>query len=245
MKNFEKYSQENIQFHSHIIPSLLKKILYKIVPIDELRIIDIGCGDGVLLSAMKERGFLSRISAVGIDLSLIRLKRLKDLQTHCNLIRGDASHLDFFKPESFNLAISTQVIEHLTDEDAFLSGIRSLLKPESYLYLSTVIKGKNAFWIYRNNGHIVLDPTHIHEFNSKDELLSLLEKHGFSPCHIQVYPVKFGIIECIIRTFIFLGIKADSTELYFLNHPRIAQLNKIGIPVPGYSIIEGLFRRVN
>lgn len=243
MKNFDQYSQDNIQFRSHSIPQYLKKILNEIGTDDQIKIIDIGCGDGVLLSAMMECGFLNRKNVVGIDISIIRLERLKHLQTHCDFIRGDASHLDFFKPESFNLAISTQVIEHLIDEDAFLSGIRSLLKPGSYLYLSTVIKGKNAFWIYRNNGRIVLDPTHIHEYESKDELLHLLERHGFSPYDVRIYPVKFGILECILRAFIFMGIQAHLMESFFINHPRIAQLNKFRIPVPGYSIFEGIFRR--
>jgi len=243
MKDFEKYSRDNIQFQSHTIPVLLQNIMNKFDTNDQTRILDIGCGDGVLLTSMSGCGFLHQKNAVGIDLSLTRLKRLQHLTCDCDLILGDASHLHFLKPDSFDLAICTQVIEHLVDENAFLSEMQSLLKPGSFLYLSTVIKGKNAFWIYRNNGHIVLDPTHIHEYESKDELIHLLRRHGFSPYEVQVIPVSFGVIECMIRVFILMGLHMDHADSFFIHHPRITCLNKLRIPVPGYSIIEGIFRR--
>jgi len=180
---------------------------------------------------------------VGIDLSRNRLIKLKKILPLCDLICGDACNLFFLKPKKFNIEISTQVIEHVPDQISFLKGVYSLLKPQSYFYISSVLKKKNAFWIYRNNGRIVLDPTHIHEFESQDEFISLLKKNGFSPIYIQTYPVKYGLMECLIRFLNIIGLQIRNTEFFFINHDWTSHVNKIKIPVPGYLIIEGLFRR--
>jgi len=243
MKDFERYSQYNFQFHSSIVPPLVQQILKDNELKENTYLIDIGCGDGVLLLAIVKNGYLSGDKIVGFDISKTRLKKLKKSHPNINIVQGDACNLFIFKPHSFNIPISSQVIEHIHNQDAFLSGIYSLLRPCSYFYISSVIKGRNAFWIYRNNGQIVLDPTHVHEFKSKDEFVSLLEKYGFLPITIQTYPVKFGLMDCIIRSLIIIGLKIENAEFFFINHKWPSFINKIKIPVPGYFIIEGIFRR--
>ena len=69
--------------------------------------------------------------------------------------------------EIFDVVISSQVIEHVSDDNELLKEIGRLLKSDGIAYISTVIKKWYGFYIYRNGGKFRLDPTHVKEYPSK------------------------------------------------------------------------------
>ena len=75
-----------------------------------------------------------------------------------------------FGSKSFDLVVSTQVIEHVPDDQAFVREIKRVLTSGGLCVVSSVIKMHFGWYFYRNKqGERVLDPTHVREYSSAQE----------------------------------------------------------------------------
>lgn len=95
------------------------------------RILDIGCGNGGLLIALRNAGFTN---VVGMDPSSGCVARLQ-----ANGIRGVAATLETLPEDigSFDLIILSHVLEHLLEPRRAMLAIRSLLSETGLLYIET------------------------------------------------------------------------------------------------------------
>jgi len=85
-------------------------------------ILDIGCGTGATLDALRQFG-----SVQGLDLSMLPL-RLTRQRGHQRVLCASATSLPF-PDQTFDLVTALDVIEHLDDDVAGLREIRRTLKP--------------------------------------------------------------------------------------------------------------------
>ena len=163
-------------------------------------VLEIGCGKGVMLSMLKEKG----IQAYGIDLSDTTVKYCQE--KGLDVIHSDLlSHLRSLKEGSLGGIFCAHVIEHLHPSDAmeFLKQAGRVLKPKSRLILITPnakdLRTTERFW---------LDITHVRPYPEKI-LCALLRREGFQS--IRAFADKEparNIFERIIKTLVhywFLG----------------------------------------
>jgi len=150
------------------------------------RILDLGCGDGGIITAISNT-FKDK-ELFGVDISPRRIGGLVKRIPHGQFVCGDVCKTAL-KERFFDLIISTQVIEHLENDCDFVKEVERLLKPAGYLYVTSVIKKPWAVYIYRNNGKFVLDPTHVKEYKHKEEFLDLF-KEGFRLVKLNIFPVE-------------------------------------------------------
>ena len=110
------------------ILSYLSKIMLKK---KELKVLDLGCGDG------RFSGFLGEfVDLDAIELSKKAVETARTNHPHVNFIHGSA--LDYsFKPESYDVVISQEVIEHIEDQQKYINICNEVLKPNGYLILTT------------------------------------------------------------------------------------------------------------
>lgn len=97
--------------------------------------------------------------------------------------------------EKFDLVISADVIEHLTDPDKLLDGIRRAATPESYIVISTperdILRGAECL--------ISPKAAHVREWNF-DELERYLTSRGFRVLeHRLVPPMRFNLSKEFFR----------------------------------------------
>ncbi len=114
-------------------------------------IIDLGCGDQYLKSAVEDRGAAYR----GIDID------------ECNLEFQDFPA----ETNSYDVAVCLALIEHLRDPGHFLKETKRILKPGGAVWMSTpdiAACGAN-FWN---------DPTHVHPY-TRSSFRMLLSMNGF------------------------------------------------------------------
>jgi len=96
-------------------------------------IVDIGCGKGGLLRKIK-KAFNDRFNYFGIDYYFEPIENEKKEIIYIKKdINADFSEIE----EKFDVAISTEVIEHVVDTDAFITNIKKLLKPNGILIITT------------------------------------------------------------------------------------------------------------
>lgn len=96
-------------------------------------IIDLGCGYGCFTVKVKERIGVSEI--LGVDLCDESLKEAKEKGVTVKKV--DLNSVLPFEPNSFDVIVSNQVIEHLFYPVNFMKEIYRVLKPSGYTVIST------------------------------------------------------------------------------------------------------------
>ncbi len=100
---------------------------------DDARIIDVGCGDGFHLELLKNFGKKTwQLEGVDTDERAVERAEKKGLTVHHGLLEK----LDL-PPETYDLAIVIQTIEHLAAPPQLLANVRKLLRPGGRVVIVT------------------------------------------------------------------------------------------------------------
>jgi len=131
------------------------------------RVLDVGCGGGILAESMAERG----ASVVGIDLAdaALSVARLHALETGAELEYLSVSAEDYAKQQaaSFDVVTCLEVLEHVPDPASSVAACAALVKPGGSVYLSTINRNPKS-WLFAIVGAeyvLKLLPKGTHEFN--------------------------------------------------------------------------------
>ena len=141
-------------------------------------ILDIGCGPGWMLSALKDNW-----EKHGIEVSKFASNYAKK---YCKLHNGT---LDTFSGENFDVIIFYHVVEHLSDPISAIKKINKLLKKGGKLIIGTPDFDSGAARRYGSNFRLLHDKTHISLF-SCDSMHRYLRDHGF-----KILDVSFPFFE--------------------------------------------------
>lgn len=108
-----------------------------------MKVVDLGCGGGLFSIPLAQRG----ASVTGVDISkesieVARAQRVRNT----NFLVADACQTGL-PTESFDLALITDVLEHIEHwEDALVEGFR-LVRPGGYLFVSTLNKTWRSWFL--------------------------------------------------------------------------------------------------
>lgn len=104
------------------------------------RVVDLGCGGGLLAQAMLERG----ASVIGVDLSHASLRAAREhLNGRSAFVRGDAVRVPL-RAECADVVLLADVLEHLSDPASALSEAGRLLRAGGLAYVNTINRGWRA-----------------------------------------------------------------------------------------------------
>lgn len=154
-------------------------------PFAGLRVLDIGCGGGLLAEPMARLG----AEVVGVDASPrnIEVARIHSEQTGLEIdYRHGTAEALAAAGEQFDVVLNMEVIEHVADPLAFLGACHDLLRPEGLHICSTLNRNPKS-WLFAIVGaeHIARwlpKGTHDwHRFITPDELFDLLGRAGLRP----------------------------------------------------------------
>jgi ubiquinone biosynthesis O-methyltransferase len=115
------------------------QLVQKEIDIKNKKLLDIGCGDGVLSYLFAKEG----AKVTGIDYSDIAIEfgkeKIKSKNLDIDFKQGSAYELPY-KDNSFDIIVSSDVIEHLEDVPKYLSEINRVVKNGGIVVISTPIK---------------------------------------------------------------------------------------------------------
>jgi len=108
-----------------------KSVLEKVVACNNLKILDLGSGEGGTSKVLSENN-----NVISFEISKERLRRQSESAQNIKRLCGSALDLPFNK-NSFDVIILQDVIEHLAKKDKVSEEIYHLLKKNGVVYLST------------------------------------------------------------------------------------------------------------
>lgn len=233
----DKHYTEYIQYYSDFVPeSLLNLIKRKEIT----TLLDLGCGDGANLFALKKRNLLKNKKIFAVDIAKERIAKAQAIDKKFKCFVADACNLSgIVKNNTIDLVISCQVIEHIEEQKKLILEIRRILKRSGYLYLTTVFKKKYGWYFYKNKkGKWVLDPTHIREYQDDNELIPLIEKSGFKLIYNKKILWKFPLTDFFLKRIGF------GSNIYQKNK-LLRVLRLIKLPILGYYNWETICEKIN
>jgi 2-polyprenyl-6-hydroxyphenyl methylase/3-demethylubiquinone-9 3-methyltransferase len=149
-------------------------------PFDGLRLLDIGCGGGLLSEPMTRLGF----DVTGVDASERNIGTAKAHATQNHLeiryLCSTAERLLEEDDEGFDVVLNMEVIEHVADPGAYLRDCSRLLKPGGVMIVATLNRTAKALALAKIGAEYVLRwlPPGTHDwkkFLKPDELRGFLE----------------------------------------------------------------------
>ncbi|MBC6437543.1 MAG: bifunctional 2-polyprenyl-6-hydroxyphenol methylase/3-demethylubiquinol 3-O-methyltransferase UbiG [Rhodobacteraceae bacterium] len=154
-------------------------------PFKGLRILDIGCGGGLLSEPMARLG----AQVVGADAAErnIPVARVHAAQSGLMIdYRHTTAEALAEAGEQFDAILNMEVIEHVADPPGFLTACQTLLKPGGIMTCSTINRTPRSFALAIIGAEYVMRwlPRGTHDwskFITPDELYALLRQAGLTP----------------------------------------------------------------
>ncbi len=153
-------------------------------PLAGLRLLDIGCGGGLLCEPMARLG----AETTGIDPSAtnIEVARLHAAKGGLAVeYRATTAEALVEAGDEFDVVLAMEVVEHVTSVDAFIDACSALVKPGGLLFLATINRTAKAFALAIVGAEYVLRwlPRGTHDYSKlvrPSELESALAAAGLS-----------------------------------------------------------------
>ena len=164
-------------------------------PFTGLRILDIGCGGGLLCEPMARLG----ATIVGADAAErnIPVARIHAEQSSLNVdYRHTTAEAMAEAGEQFDVVLNMEVVEHVADPLGYLTACQQLLKPGGLHLCSTINRNPKSFAMAIVGAEYVMRwlPKGTHEwdkFITPDELFELMRNAGLTPVDRKGYVFDF------------------------------------------------------
>lgn len=179
----------------HQINPARLQFVERFVVLSGLRVLDVGCGGGILSEALAERG----ASVLGIDLAESALQAAEAHRAGQAVeYRLESSRETAARGEVFDVVTCMEMLEHVADPAAVLRDIHALLKPGGWAFFSTInrtLKARlGAVYAAEYLLHLVPQGTHQYDWFIKPADLSrMAERAGLAPvafCGMDYLPLR-------------------------------------------------------
>ena len=149
---------------------------------ENIKILDIGCGGGLLSEPFKRLG----AEIVGIDASTknINVAKLHAKKNNLNIKYHCTSPENFKTDIKFDVILNMEIIEHVEDVDFFLKSCAKLLRKNGIMFVATLNKTLKSYLFAIIGAEYILRwlPIGTHEwekFVKPKDLIDILKKYNF------------------------------------------------------------------
>ena len=179
----------------HQINPARLQFVERFVVLSGLRVLDVGCGGGILSEALAERG----ASVLGIDLAESALQAAEAHRAGQAVeSRLESSRETAARGEVFDVVTCMEMLEHVADPAAVLRDIHALLKPGGWAFFSTINRTLKARLgaVYAAEYLLRLVPQGTHQYDwfiKPAELSRMAERAGLAPvafCGMDYLPLR-------------------------------------------------------
>jgi len=194
-KPLHKFNPIRISYiKNNIIDTLKLEITKK--PLNKVKILDIGCGGGLLSEPMSRLG----ADVVGIDASEknIKIASLHAKKNNLDIKYVCASPENFETNYKFDVILNMEIIEHVDNVDLFLKSCSRLLKKDGIMFVATLNKTLKSYIFAIIGAEYIMQwlpiGTHSWEkFVKPEDLIKILENYNLELN--ELIGMKFNLIK--------------------------------------------------
>ncbi len=131
----------------HQINPLRLDFINERAPLEGKKVLDVGCGGGILSESMATRG--ARVTGIDMGekpLSVAKL-HLKESGLEVDYRQTTAEALAIEEPESFDIITCMEMVEHVPDPASVINACSRLVRPGGELFFSTINRTPKA-WLF-------------------------------------------------------------------------------------------------
>ena len=151
----------------HQINPLRLDWIHALADLNQKRVLDVGCGGGILADSMARKG----ADVTGIDLASksLRVAQLHALVTGTPNIHYREASVEALaqeQPASFDVVTCMEMLEHVPDPGSVVRACAELVKPDGWVFFSTLHRSAKAFMLAIVGAEYVLNmlPRGTHEY---------------------------------------------------------------------------------
>ncbi|MFV0277035.1 MAG: bifunctional 2-polyprenyl-6-hydroxyphenol methylase/3-demethylubiquinol 3-O-methyltransferase UbiG [Parahaliea sp.] len=129
----------------HDINPLRANFIDQHSPVAGRRLVDVGCGGGILAEAMAQRG--AEVTGIDMGEAPLTVARIHQLESglRVDYRHATAESLASEAPASFDVVCCLEMLEHVPDPASVVTACARLARPGASLYFSTINRNPKAF----------------------------------------------------------------------------------------------------
>lgn len=169
----------------HEINPLRLGLIDRVANLQGKRVLDVGCGGGILSESMSRKG--AEVTGIDLGEKALKVAQLHGLESGVKVeyrlisVETLASEL----PESFDVVTCMELLEHVPDPAAVVEACTRLLKPGGTVFFSTINRNPKAYLYAVVGAEYVLNllPRGTHEYEKfikPSELVGWCREAGLS-----------------------------------------------------------------
>ena len=151
-------------------------------PLKELKILDIGCGGGLLCEPLTRLG--AKLTGIDASINNIKVAKLHAKEMNLKINYVHCSPENFNLQEKFDVILNMEVVEHVLDLSLFFKNCSRLIKKNGIMFVATINKNLKSYLFAILGAEYFLRwlPIGTHDWNkflTPQELEVLIKKEKF------------------------------------------------------------------
>ena len=182
----------------HVINPLRIDYINRHCPLAGLKVLDVGCGGGILSEALASSG--AQVTGIDLGEKAIRIAKLHQIESGSNINYEvlSAENMAIREPASYDVITCMEMLEHVPDPEAIVHACATLAKPGGTVFFSTLNRNSKAYALAVLGAEYILGmlPRGTHDYSRfirPSELAHWCRNvrlDVFDLCGIQYHPLR-------------------------------------------------------
>lgn len=114
-------------------------------PVAGKKLLDVGCGGGILAESMAQRG--AEVTGIDMGEAPLAVAQLHSLETGITIDyqQNTAEAMASQHPKTYDIVTCLEMLEHVPDPSSVIKACADLVKPGGYIYFSTINRNPKAY----------------------------------------------------------------------------------------------------
>ena len=129
----------------HDINPLRANWIDNLAPVAEKKVLDVGCGGGILAESLAQRG--AQVTGIDMGDAPLGVAKLHQLESGLSIDYQKSTAEDFAKQHenAFDVVTCLEMLEHVPDPSSVVQACAKMVKPGGHVFFSTINRNPKSF----------------------------------------------------------------------------------------------------